>query len=184
MSHPQDLLLIIDPQNVYTPQNEWGCQSFDHALSNILTLLQSEKCPSVLITQFLSNPDATGVWAQYNRENASINANAYLNELVPELKPWAERYPVITKSLYSSFSAPAVAQAAARADRVVLTGVVAECCVLATALAAIDAGCKVVYLTDAVSGLTPENESMTERILATFAPLHAELMTTAEYLRS
>ena len=42
------------------------------------------------------------------------------------------------KSTYSSFEIPELCAMAEKADHVVLTGVVAECCVLATALSAID----------------------------------------------
>ena len=71
---------------------------------------------------------------------------------------------------------------AKKARRLVISGVVAECCVLSTVLSAIDAGCKVIYLTDAVAGLSEASRTETEKIVSYFAPLHTELMTTEEYL--
>ena len=55
-------------------------------------------------------------------------------------------------------SIPEVRAAAEAAERVVLTGVVSECCVLSTAFAAIDMGCHVVWLKDAVSGFDRDKE--------------------------
>lgn len=74
--------------------------------------------------------------------------------------------------------------AARQAGRVVVTGVVAECCVLSTVLALMDAGIYVVYLTDGVSGLSREKEAATELILSGLSPLQIALMTTDEYLAS
>lgn len=55
---------------------------------------------------------------------------------------------------------------------------------LSTVLSAIDAGCKVIYLTDAVAGLSEVSRKETENIISYFAPLHTVLMTTEEYLLS
>lgn len=68
------------------------------------------------------------------------------------------------------------------ARNVVISGVVAECCVLSTVLSAIDEGCKVIYLTDGVAGLSQESRQETEKIISYFAPLHTELMTADEYI--
>ena len=102
--------------------------------------------------------------------------------MMPEFLPWVKTHPVYTKSVYSSFAVPEVVKAAKKARRLVISGVVAECCVLSTVLSAIDAGCKVIYLTDAVAGLSEASRTETEKIVSYFAPLHTELITTEEYL--
>ena len=75
-----------------------------------------------------------------------------------------------------------MAEATAAADRVLLTGVVAECCVIATAMALIDAGAQVVYLKDAVAGQSAAFEERVEEILGALSPVHTSVMTVAEYL--
>ncbi len=77
---------------------------------------------------------------------------------------------------------PQIKEPAKKAGRVVLTGVVAECCVLCTALEAMDMGCKVIYLRDCISGFTKEKEAATELILSGLSPLHVQIMTMQEYL--
>ena len=71
---------------------------------------------------------------------------------------------------------------AANADHVLITGVVAECCVLATAVSAIDAGNHVYYIRDAVAGFSEQTETETEHLISYLSPLHTEVMNTEEYL--
>lgn len=178
----KDLLLVIDMQNVYTENQEWACRDMEGVIGNIIRLLQGCTWENVMFTRFLAAEQPVGIWKEYNKKNAHINADTWLNEMIPELLPWMEKYPLLTKSVYSSFSIPEVKAAARRADYVIITGVVAECCVLSTVLAGIDEGCKIIYLKDAVSGLSAEAEQYTERIVSCFAPLHAEIMTVKEYM--
>lgn len=107
-----------------------------------------------------------------------------MNELMDGIKEAAEAYPIYDKSTYSSFQVPAIRQAARKADRIILTGVVSECCVLSTFFEGIDLGCKLIWLTDAISGLNPTLEAETLHILQGLSPLHVEFMTTEEYLHS
>lgn len=179
----RDLLLVVDMQNVYTEGQPWACCRTREAAANIRTLMDAKVCGEVLFTRFLPPRNPTGVWQEYNQVYAAINADPFANAMMPEFAPYLAQYPLLDKSVYSSFAIPEVEAAARRARQVVLTGVVAECCVLATALAGIDLGFRMVYLTDAVSGLTPESEAQTRAILSYLAPLHTRILTTAEYLR-
>ncbi len=67
--------------------------------------------------------------------------------------------------------------------RVVLTGVVAECCVLSTAFDAIDLGCEFIYVTDAVSGFDRPRENASILMLSGLSPLHGKIMDTGSYLK-
>mgnify|MGYP001852968175 FL=1 len=178
----EDLLLVIDMQNVYTKGQEWACCSTETAAENIHRLLCQGLWKNAVFTQYLASPNPRGQWIQYNQINKKINEDPWLNAIVPRLLPWTKRCPLLTKSVYSSFSIPQVREAACKARRVIVTGVVAECCVLSTVLSAIDEGCPVIYLKDAVSGLTPRSEKETEEIVASFSPLHTAVATTEEYL--
>jgi len=169
-------------QNVYTKGQEWACEGVEAASASILRLLNSRMPEQVIFTRYLAAEHPEGVWKEYNEMNAAINADAWLNEMMPEFLPWVKTHPVYTKNVYSSFAVPEVVKAAKKARRLVISGVVAECCVLSTVLSAIDAGCKVIYLTDAVAGLNEASRTETEKIVSYFAPLHTELMTTEEYL--
>lgn len=184
MKH-NDLLLIIDMQNVYTTGQKWACLDTEGAAERVIHLLkqmENEDCQNIIFTRFLASETPTGVWKEYNIENAAINADTWANEMLPEFSLWLTKYPLYTKSVYSSLAIPEVLTAAQKADRVIIAGVVAECCVLSTVLALIDEGIYTIYLTDGVSGLTKEKEEATELILSGLSPLHVNLMTVEEYL--
>ena len=177
-----DLLLVIDMQNVYLPGEEWACPSMPEAIRNIRALLDADVAERVIFTRFVPPDPAVGTWKAYNEENAAVNASTYLNEMVSELQPFMRKWPVCGKSIYSSCRIPEVAEAMKHADRLVLAGVVAECCVLATMMEAIDCGYKTVFLTDCISGQSEQNEMCIRRIAESFAPVHTEVMDVRSYL--
>jgi len=180
----KDLLLVIDMQNAYLENGCWACVDTPKAAQNITTIIKKNICQEVIFTMYIAEENAKGVWADYNRVNRKVNEDVWANDMVEELKPYAQNFPVYSKGVYSSLAIPEVLEAAKKAERVVITGVVAECCVLPTVMELIDAGIYVIYLTDAVSGLTTEKEKATELILSGLSPLHLSLMTTAEYLEN
>ncbi len=179
----KDLLLVIDMQNVYLPGEAWACRGTKEAAKQIIRVIESGKPWKVIFTVFTAPVSPVGVWKQYNMENRAINENRYLNEIIAPLRPYCRKFPVMEKSVYSSYAIPALRKLADEADHILISGVVAECCVLSTALSAIDAGHKVYYLKDAVSGFTEQTEAETEHILSCLSPLHTELMSTDEYLQ-
>lgn len=184
----KDLILVIDMQNVYQPGQEWACRDFAGAAQNILTVADAADAAGVplMVTAFLPPENPKGDWQAYNEKYKAINAYPWLNALADEIAPLAETHPFCPKSTYNALDHPDVHRAALaardRGGRVVLTGVVAECCVLWTACAAIDLGCHVVYLTDAVSGLDRPKEAASELVLSGLSPLQCALMTAADYL--
>ena len=178
----KDLLLVIDMQNVYLPEQPWACETAARTKENILKLLGNHSKDQTIFTRYIAAEHPVGTWITYNEMNRKINENPWMNELMDGIKEAAESYHVYDKSTYSSFQVPAIREAAQKADRVILTGVVSECCVLSTFFEGIDLGCKLIWLTDATSGLNPILEAETLHILQGLSPLHVEFMTTEEYL--
>ena len=182
MKH-KDLLIVIDMQNVYKEGQPWGCCSVSTASANIRKLIDSGVFgDNIVFTKFLAPIVPEGSWADYNRANAAINEDTYLNEMMEEFKSYLDKYPVLTKSTYSSFEIEELCEMAKEAEHVVLCGVVAECCVLSTALSAIDKGYPVIYISDAVSGLSPITEAEAANIVSYLAPIQSEVMTTDQYI--
>ena len=182
-----DLLLVTDMQNVYKKGQKWACLDTEGAAKKTVSVINAYKADGnksnkVIFTRYLANQKAQGVWADYNEKYSDVNNDPFANEMVDELKDVIKDYPLYTKSVYSSLAIPEVMEECHKAKRVVITGVVAECCVLSTVLALIDEGIYTVYLTDAVSGLDRPKEKATELILSGLSPLHVKMMTTEEYL--
>lgn len=186
----EDVLLVIDMQNVYRQGQPWACRDFDKVVWNVNRIVEEMekryKNPQVVLTEFQAPQNPFGTWKDYNEIYAEQNADTWLNALADEMKGLKERYPVYAKSTYSAMTIPEILALARHAQmnggRLVLTGVVAECCVLWTACAAIDLGCKVIYLTDAVSGFDLAKEQASELMLQSLAPLQCKVMSTEEYL--
>lgn len=181
-----DLLLITDMQNVYKAGHKWACLNTCECALNINSIIKEyiSSCnqKNVIFTKYIASSDPHGVWKDYNIKYKEINDSPYENDLVDELKEVAVSFDIYTKDVYSSLAVPEVLDRCRKAKRVIITGVVAECCVLSTVLALIDEGIYTVYLTDAVSGLDTPKEEATKLILSGLSPLHVLMKTTQEYL--
>ena len=185
---PQDLICVIDVQNVYLPGEQWACPTMQTAMENISCILDHAARDQVLFSRFVKPVNPFGRWNTYNEKYQAVNDDAWLNELAEPLqsRQKADRYRLCDKSVYSLMKVPEAREAALKATaaggRLVLTGVVAECCVLSTAFEAIDLGCEIIYITDAVSGLDEAKESGSALMLQGLSPVHTQLLTTEEYL--
>lgn len=179
----RDLLLVVDMQNVYTAGQKWACLDAEGVADRINRILEDERCGEAVFTRYLAAEKPAGVWKDYNKVNRDVNEDRFANEMMPQFAKALQKYPLYTKSVYSSLAIPQVLAAARKAKRVIITGVVAECCVLSTVLALIDEGIYTVYLTDGVAGLDRPKEKATELVLSGLEPLHVELMTVEEYLQ-
>lgn len=174
-------------QNVYMPGQPWACPSMPSALDQTLKLLDAPFCGTsydVIFTRFIAPHAPKGRWIQYNESNRDINAAPYLNQLVPKLQPFLMKYPFYDKSTYSACSIPQILDAVKNHNRIIITGVVAECCVLSTVMGLIDTGAHIVYLADAISGKNSRLEQMICSLMEGMSPVHTQVMTAEEYLTS
>lgn len=180
-------VLVVDMQNVYLEGQKWACPSIASAAANIRRVCRAMRGEGpIVLTRFMPAPDPAGVWRDYNRINAAVNADVWLNELTDDMKALAEEVgaPVFDKPWYSAWKSEAVRAALADADAVAVAGVVADCCVLSTVFDLIDAGKYVVYLRDAVAGVSAETEEATETVLRGLAYVHLRIETAEAFLRA
>ena len=175
------MLLVIDMQNVYGKGQAWECKRFEEADRNIRILLDHVTREEVLFTKYTAAVQPVGVWKDYNRENAAVNADPWLNDMVSDLKPYTDQYPVYEKSTYSSLENALIREKVKEKSCVIVTGVVAECCVLSTVMSLIDMGIYVIYLKDAVAGIDDTTEEAAIKVLEGLSPLHLKIMTTEDY---
>ena len=170
------LLLVIDMQNAYMPVQPWSCQNYDAASANVVKLCK--RIDNVIFTKYIASENPSGTWADYNQINKEINENAWLNELSMDTLG----HKCYDKSVYSAYSVKEVQEAASLATSIIVTGVVAECCVLSTVMSLIDAGRYVYYVYDAIAGATPETEQASMKVLEGLAYVHLRFITTEEML--
>lgn len=181
----EDLILVTDMQKAYLKGQKWECPNINSVIEKIVQLLSECNC-NVMFTAFTAPQNPTGQWIDYNYVNQDINSCPYKNEIIDRLKCYIKKYPLVFKDKYSSLSNKSVTQAVydiiKNGGRVVITGVVSECCVLSTAMAAIDLGGKVIYIKDAVAGSSKKHEKAVELIMRGMEPIHAKVMTLREYI--
>ena len=187
-NNKKDLLLVIDMQNAYTDEGPWTCPNIDKATDNIISLIESGKFEQIIFTRFDAAVKPVGTWKQYNEINREVNEDSYLNQIVGPLQPYAYRYPLYSKSTYSSLTVPeireAVSSCIAHGGSVVLTGVVSECCVLATAFQAIDMGAYVTYITDGCAGVSQQTETSVIEVLKGLDYVQTRITDTETYLNT
>lgn len=178
----KDILLAIDIQNAYKTGQPWGCPNIDAVITNTIKLLESDKFDTVFFTRHIPSPTPAGTWKKYNDHYDQINSSPYLSHLVSELLPHTQHHTVLEKSTYSAATALPPALFQPPLPRIVITGVVAHCCVLSTIMSLIDKGNEIIYLVDAIAGQHTDFEDMTRSIIKTFSPIHTRILTTPEYL--
>lgn len=178
----QDLLILIDFQNVYLPGQPWACPTMEEAIENTLAIIHAPGAPDFVLTQYIAPTNPVGRWKQYNEQYAEINADEFLCDFPDSVRQIITDKNLIVKDTFSSLKSTELRARLDGKSRVVLTGVVAECCVLATMLDAIDLGYEVIYLYDCISGFTPENEQAIRTLAESFSPIHARVMSSKEYL--
>lgn len=179
-----DVLVVVDMQNAYLEDQCWACTKTSTCADNIKRMIDSAAPDNVVFTEYLAPTNPVGTWVTYDEVNKDVNEDAWLNEIVDPLKPYLDSHPLYAKSTYSSFGNPDFKNLMARANRIVIAGVMSECCVLATVIDAIDTGTPLIYITDACSGSTEKYEQEVIDIVSFASPTHAALMTTNEYLAS
>lgn len=169
-------LVVIDMQRVFAdPGSPWAAPDFAAILPAVAGLVRSY-ADAVTFTRFVAPDRPTGAWRDYYTTwpFALQPPEAPLWEIVPEL---SVRGPTVDAPTFSKWGS-------ALADRVgdatmVLCGVSTDCCVLSTAVAAVDAGVAVRVVADACAGVSAESHRATLDVLALYAPL-VQVVTSAE----
>lgn len=166
MTPTPPVLVVIDVQHAFGVGTEWETPGFDE-LCAWLPDLMSRFPERTVLTRYLPPKPVTDSWVPYfNRYPTMLRDDA---DSVWDLavRP-PDGAPVIDARSFNKWGT--ALSCAVGPDAVVyLAGVATECCVLATALAAADAGRAVAVIADACRGTPPVHEHALQ-VLAAFAP--------------
>jgi nicotinamidase-related amidase len=163
-------LVVVDMQRVFADAGSaWATPGYASASAGVRRLLPAFAGRTVL-TRFVSPEQPEGAWVPYYRDwPAQLRpADDPIWTLMPELA--AVDAPVVTATTFGKWG-PELAAATAGSDRLVVTGVSTDCCVLSTALAAADAGRFVVVPEDACAGLSEADHRRALDAMALYGPL-------------
>ncbi|MFC8800211.1 cysteine hydrolase family protein [Promicromonospora sp. NPDC057138] len=177
-------LVVIDMQDVFArPPSPWAAPDYPSALAGTRRLLPAFAGRTVL-TRYVAPTVPDGAWRAY--------FDQWPFALVPEDDPLYEiadladvvdaGAPVVTRTTFGKWG-PELEAATRGAGELVLAGVATDCCVISTALAAADAGRRVLVVADACAGSTAENHERALDIMRLYAPL-IEVTTAAEVLET
>ena len=174
---PGPLLVVVDMQRVFgEPSSPWYTPGFDSVVEPVRRLVAAFE-HRVAFTRFLVPEVPEGSWTGYYElwPFARETAAAPLLELVP---PFAGApYPLVEKPTFSKWG-PELRALAGESRTLVLCGVATDCCVIATAIPAADAGMYVRVVADACRGV---DDAAHERALAVMAGFPPQIeVTTVE----
>jgi len=154
---PRAVHLCLDMQNMIGPAGPWAARWAERVLPSVVSLV--EHAPErTLFTRFippLNVPETDGAWRDFYEKWAGLTRSQVEPSLLQLMAPLAMFVPpaiVFDKARFSAFSSPALGAhiGTLQADTIILSGAETEMCVLATALAGLDLGYRVVIARDAI----------------------------------
>lgn len=164
-------LVVIDPQRIFAdPASDWASPFFPAAMERIRELAAHIGPERTVVTRWLPTADRSTAWGDYFRAwpFADVAATDPLYELVDEARDLSAR-PSIDEPTFGKWCAE-LAAAVGPDAHLLLTGVSTDCCVIATALAAADAGMRATVVRDACAASTPENGEAALHVMGLFGP--------------
>lgn len=176
MDENLDWLMVVDLQPAFShPESPWFTPTLAEASARIAQLvpLFGER---VLFTRFVPPAVPDGSWARYY-EKWHFALRPEADWLWAVDAPW-QHHASIASHTFSKWLPEAFGRFGP-APRVTLCGVSTDCCVLATALAAVDGGAQVRLVADACAAKSPAVHEGALAIMATRAPM-LHITTTVE----
>ena len=175
------LLAVIDMQRFFAPGQPWATPGFDELIEPIGRLVDGFG-DRVVFTRFIVPDQPHGSWVTYYQQWPQVTGPGTrpLADLVP---PWSDRATdAIGLPTFSKWGSELADRLEADGE-LVLCGVSTDCCVLATALGAVDAGVSVRIAADACAGLDAAAHERALALLAGFAPQTVISSADAELAR-
>lgn len=161
-------LVVVDAQQLFAaPSSPWAAPRFAETVGPVNRLVAAAGGRTVL-TRFLAPQQPGGAWADYYERwpFALQPADAAAYALVDEVDHTGHR--VVDATTFGKWD---VLQPVTGDAALVLAGVATDCCVIATALAAADAGVAVRVVAPACAGADDASHQRALDLMASFGPL-------------
>ena len=162
---PNTLHLCIDMQLMFALETKWASEAIWRALPGILKIGERYASKTVF-ARFVCPRDlseTTGQWTRFYADAEGMlsnNLHPSMMELLPELMKFVPPARIVDRKVFSALASTdlRVLLAQESTDTLVITGFETDVCVLATALAAIDLGYRVVLVKDAMASSNEAGE--------------------------
>jgi nicotinamidase-related amidase len=179
-----DLLVVVDCQEVFAdPASPWAVPRYAEVAGPIARL--ADASARVRFTRFVVPDDPAGSWVPYYRRWSFAAAREGARERFALAAPFRDRpdaAATLDRPTFGKWDAELEGELGA-GDELVLCGVATDCCVLATAVAAVDAGAQVRLVADACAGADDAAHERALALLAAFAPQLAVTTVAGELAR-
>lgn len=168
-------LVVIDMQTAFgDPSSGWVAEGYAKIVP-VIENLAREYAGRVVLTRFVRDPAEPGQWSAYYDRWTDFRVDPQDPAWDLTLGP-VPGAPVVDEPTFSKWG-PAL-EAVVGTAPLVLCGVATECCVLATAYAAADAGRQVQVVSDACAGATRQLHEQALQIMGMNAPLISVVAST------
>ena len=172
-------LVAVDLQHAFAdPASPWFTPTLDAAMKVVAGLVPLYG-PRVVFTRFVPPGSLFGSWHDYYRKWPFAVTPA-TDRLWSVVDPWSAHKSVASHQF--SKWVPDLQAIVGAHPTIVLCGVSTDCCVLATALGAVDGGAHVRVVVDACAAKTPEAHRGALEIMAARSPQLA--LVTAQQERA
>jgi nicotinamidase-related amidase len=165
-------LAVIDMQEIFgAPDSPWAAPGFAGTVAPVNRLVAAAGS-RVTFTRFVAPAQPEGAWVDYYRQwpFALQPPDAPTYRLVDEVDHRGRG--VLDATTFSKWPALAdVVRPGGLTGGLVLAGVATDCCVVSTALAAADAGVRVLVVAEACAGADDEAHERALALMAAYAPL-------------
>ncbi|MCC8952917.1 cysteine hydrolase [Bradyrhizobium sp. Pear77] len=161
---PHAVHLCIDMQGLFAPGAPWATPWMERALPQMLSLLTHAPQRAVF-TRFIpvrNKADARGAWRAYYEKWECVTGEKLdptLLDLVPALTRFVPPAAVIVRQAYCAFAngKPQTLLDGHQVDTVIVSGGEPDVCVLATVLAGVDIGYRVILFKGALCSSSDES---------------------------
>lgn len=162
------VLALIDLQRIFAdPGSGWATPDFQRVVKPTKALIELFS-PRVVFTRFIAPEKPAGSWKTYYElyPFALQPPEADDYQLVDEF----HGVPTLDKPTFGKWGSE-LAEAVGSGGHLVLAGVTTDCCVITTALAAVDAGVYVQVVADACAGSDAESHEKAIDIMRLYSPM-------------
>jgi nicotinamidase-related amidase len=176
--------LCLDMQNLFAEKTPWHTP-WMLRVAPAVERIAARHAGRTVFTRFMPPrraEDMRGGWRRYYarwRDMTLAEVDPRLLALLPPLQRLVPPAAVVDKRGYAAFAAPALLPLLRErgVDSLVVSGAETDVCVLATVMAAVDLGYRVVLATDALCGSSDRTH---EAILTLYRERFAEQIETAD----
>lgn len=182
--------IAVDMQRLFAEPTEWVVPWLPRVLPNVLRI--AERHPDrTIFTRFIPPQDpehAGGAWRDYYQHWRSMTRDRidpHLLDLVEPLRKLVPPAKILNKSVYSALAHPPLAHSLRRhgIQTLIVTGGETDVCVLATVMAAVDLGFRVVLPDDALCSANDATHDALMKLYRERYSQQIETTSTAQVLQ-